>query len=154
LEFGDVVMTLASLIVILTLVIVPVDIVLVSAIGLELGIWVSRAVSTLIAGLIGGYIFAGKLAKERLASSGKIVVLGVFLVILVVLNLAGQPDWIAATKDTYEAANPGTTLSTAEWVSVVNMAAFQLIFMNMIMMLVIGFIGLYVGSMLRKPSKS
>jgi hypothetical protein len=90
----------------------------------------------------------------RLASIGKIVVLSVFLVILVVLNLAGQPDWIEAAKDTYEAANPGTTLSTVEWVSVVNMAAFQLVFMNMIMTLGIGFIGLYVGSMLRSSGKT
>jgi hypothetical protein len=153
LEFGDIVMAVATSIVIISLLVVPLDMVLFPLLGFDLLI-VSRSVSVLIAGLIVGYIFAGKMAEARITSIGKILVLGSVIMIFVVLNLTTFGDWTVATKEAYQEANPGTTLSTAEWVTVENMAAFQVIFFNLVVLLVFGFIGLYVGSILRKSSKS
>jgi hypothetical protein len=63
-------------------------------------------------------------------------------------------DWSPAVKEVYLEANPGTSLSTSEWLNVESMAILQVMFIDVVMVLVFVFIGLYVGSMLRKPSKS
>ena len=57
-KFGDVVTAVASLAVIMVLILVPVEMVLVSALGFYWGQNVSVIVSILLGALIVGYIFA------------------------------------------------------------------------------------------------
>jgi hypothetical protein len=108
----------------------------------------------LLAALIVGYIFAGKIAEARLASIAKIAVFAAIVMMFFAVNLSALGDWTPVIKEAYQEANPGTTLSTSEWLAVENIATTNSIFINVVYVLVLGFIGLYVGSMLRKPSKS
>jgi len=154
LKFGDLVMSVASIAVILALIAAPLDIVLVSALGLELTHNVSL-VYFLLAPLISGYIFAGKLQEDRREAITKIAVFWGALVWLVVLIVPGaSANWGLMAKEEYLTMNPGATLSTSEWV------AWEMIYLDVYgfivvaVALVLGFIGLYIGSMLRKPKKS
>jgi len=155
LKFGDVVTCVASLTVILVLVDVPIAMVLVPALGFDLGPTVSSAVSMLLSALIGGYIFAGKIWEEaRMAAIAKIIVFSAVLIVFYVANIPALADWAPTVKEAYLEAHPGETLSTSEWLAVEQMVLVQVIFINVIFVLVFGFVGLYVGSMLRRPAKS
>jgi len=154
LKFGDVVTAVASIAVILALIAAPLDIVLVSALGLEMAHNASL-VYFLLAPLIIGYIYAGKIWEARRETITKITVLWTALVWLVVLILPGASAyWGQMAKEEYLAMNPGATLSTSEWV------AWEMVYLDVYgfiviaVVLVFGFIGLYIGSMLRKPKKS
>ena len=102
--------------------------------------------------MIGGYIFAGKLWEARREAVTKITVLWAALVMLFAIIVpATLADWGPMAKEEYQAANPGTTLSTSEWVNWEMMYLDVFMFLCVVMALVLGFIGLCIGSMLRKP---
>lgn len=150
-RFGDVVICVASLSVILVLVGIPVEMVLSPA----LAEWpyVTSAISYLLTTLIGGYIFAGKIWEEaRIKTMVQIMVLAATLMAFYVISFPAIPHWGLAVKDAYEAANPGVELSNSEWFTVESMTLAKIMFIDVAMVLVLGFIGLYVGSMLRRPS--
>lgn len=154
-RFGDIVICVASIAVIDALIKVPLDMVLVSALGLEWGYDVSTVVSFFLSALISGYIFAGKLWEARREAIAKITVLWAALLTLFAAIVPGAiTDWGPTVKEEYEAAYPGTTLSTSEWVNWEMMYLDVFTFIVVVMALVLGFIGLYVGSMLRRPVKS
>jgi len=115
--------------------------------------YVISAVSYLLSALIGGYIFAEKIWKEaRMKTIAKITVLSAVLMVFYVITFPALPHWGLTVKDAYEAANPGTTLSNSEWLTVEQTVLGQVMFINVVMVLVLAFIGLYVSSMLRRPS--
>jgi hypothetical protein len=154
LKFGDVVTAVASLIVILVLVTFPMTLLSRSVLDPSYGGYVSVAVSFLITAIIVGYIFAGKIAEARLESVSKIAVLSAALMVFYVISFPALADWNPLVKESYQAANPGSTLSTSEWLSLEDWAITQTIFLYVVMVLVLAFIGLYAGSMLRKPKKN
>jgi len=158
LKFGDLVTCVASIAVIFALIAGPLDMVLVSALGISrMNNWgydVSIIVSFLLSALISGYIFAGKLWEARREAITKITVLWAALVMLFAGNFPALADWGPMAKEEYLAANPGATLSTSEWVTWEMMFLDLFVFLVVVMALVLGFIGLYVGSMLRRPVKS
>jgi len=154
LKFGDLVICVASIAVILALIAAPLDIVFVSALGLEMAHNASL-VYFLLAPLISGYIFAGKLREARRESITEIMVLWAALVWLVVMIVPGASAyWGSMAKEEYLAMKPGAALSNSEWV------AWEMIYLDVYgfivvaVALVFGFIGLYVGSMLRKPKET
>ena len=150
-RFGDIVMCVASLSVILVLVGIPVEMVLSPA----LAEWpyVTSAISYLLTTLIGGYIFAGKIWEEaRIKTIAKITVLAAVLMVFYVISFPALPHWGLAVRDAYEAANPGVELSNSEWFTVESAVLGQIMFIDVVVVLVLGFIGLYIGSMLRRPS--
>lgn len=154
-RLGDVVTCVASIAVIFALILGPLDLVFVSALGLKPGYDVSLIVSFFLSALISGYIFAGKLWEARRESITKIAVLWAALNMLIGLIVpASLAHWGLSVEEEYLAANPGTTLSTSEWVTVEMMYQDLTMFLTVVVALVLGFIGLYVGSMLRKPKKS
>jgi len=153
LKFGDVVTCVASLAVILVLVGIPLQMVLIPALGSNWG-YVISAVSFLLTALIGGYIFASKIWEEaRMETIARITVLAAALMIFYVISFPSLADWSPTVKQAYQTAHPGTTLSTSEWLAVESLALAQAMLINVVMVLVLGFIGLYVGSMLRQPVK-
>jgi len=156
LKFGDIVTAVASLAVIMLLITVPIRMVLVPALGFGLGINVSAAVSILLSALIGGYIFAGKIWEEsRMAAIAKITVFAAVLMMFFAVNLSALPHWGLAVEEAYKDMYTETaTWSTSEWLAAENIAITNMVFFNVVMVLVLGFIGLYVGSMLRRPAKS
>ena len=153
-KFGDVVTAVASLAVIMVLILVPVEMVLVSALGFYWGQNVSVIVSILLGALIVGYIFAGKIWEAMREAITKIAVLAAVLNMIFTMQLPALADWAPMVKETYQEMYPATELSTSEWVVWEMMALSLNMLLNAVLMLVLGFIGLYVGSMLRKPEKS
>ena len=149
-KFGDIVTCVASLAVILALIGFPLELVLIPALGVDWGPTVSSAISILLSALIGGYIFAGKIWEARMESITKITVLAAVLMIFYLINLPGLAHWNTAVQEAYQ----GTPASTSEWLIVEGMALGQQVFINVVMVLLLGFAGLYVGSMLRQPAKS
>jgi len=154
LKFSDVVTCVASIAVIFALIFFPFDLVFVSALGLELGYLISMIVAPFLSALIGGYIFAGKIWEARREAITKITVLWAALMQLIGLIVpASLAHWGLAVEEKYQ-GQYGSTLSTAEWVNWEMMVQDLFVFITVGMALVLGFIGLYVGSMLRKPVKS
>jgi len=149
LEFDDTVYATTTVVVISVLLFVPMDIIF----GLDLWL-VGRAISVLIAALITGFIFAGKLAGARTVSIAKILVLAAIVIMFIELGVLSMGNGLAAFKDSYLEANPGTTWTNAQWANLMMIYAFRQIFFYVVLMDAIGFIGIYAGSMLRKPPKS
>ena len=159
LKFGDIVTCVASIAVIFALIIGPLDMVLFLALGISRmnnwGYLVSMIVSLLLSALISGYIFAGKLWEARRESITKITALWAALVMLFAIIVpATWADWGPIAKEEYQAAYPGATLSTSEWLTWEMMYLDVFMFFIVVLALVLGFIGLYIGSMLRKPKTS
>jgi len=153
LKFGDVVMAVASIAVVFALIFAPLDIVFVSALGLELGYGVSMIVTFFLSALIGGYIFAGKIWEARREAITKIAVLWAALNNVVGLIVpASIAHWGLWIEEAYK-GEYGATLSTKEWVDLEMMYQDIAVFAAVGMALVLGFVGLYVGSMLRRPAE-
>jgi len=153
LKFSDVVTCVASIAVISALIHAPLDMVFVSALGLTLGYIVSDFVLFFLSTLIIGYIFAGKIWEARREAITKITVLWTALVILVLRSIPAQAHWGLMAEQAYQ-GQYGTTLSTIEWVHWEIMYLDIFVFLFVVAALVLSFIGLYVGSMLRRPVKS
>ncbi len=124
--------------------------VFVSASGLASGATAATFVSFFFSALICGYIFAGKIREARRDAISKIAVLWVAFVFLVLQFKPAQADWGQFAKEAY-AGQYGTISSTIEWLhwEIVNLDIF--VFLFVVVALVSGIVGLYVGSMLRKP---
>ena len=151
-KFGDVVMCVASIAVITALIAAPLDIMVVSALGFG-GYDVGVFVSFFLSALIGGYIFAGKIWEARREAITKIVVLWAALVMLIIGNFPALAHWGLMAEEAYQ-GQYGTTLTTSEWVSWEMMYLDVFTFIVVVIALVLGVVGLYVGSMLKRPAKS
>jgi len=156
LKFGDVVTAVASSAVIMVLIHFPLMIALIPALGSYWGINVSAIISVLLSALIVGYVFAAKIWEEsRMEAIAKITVLAALLMAFsVVMEAAAMADWTTWVKEMYLEANPGASLSPFEWYVVEGTYLGSIAFLNVVIVLLLGFIGLYAGSMLRKPKKS
>ncbi len=155
-KFGDVVTAVASSVVVMVLIHFPLMIVLIPALGSYWGINVSAIISVLLSALIVGYVFAAKIWEEsRMEAIAKITVLAALLMAFaVVMEVAAMADWTTWVKETYLEANPGASLSAFEWYVVEGTYLGAMMFLNVIIVLLLGFIGLYVGSMFKRPAKS
>ena len=158
-RFGDVLISVASIVVVFALITYPLEMVFFSALGISgmtsWGYIVNLIISLFLSALIGGYIFAGKIRKARREAITKIGVLWAALVMLFGLIVPGSiADYGSMIKEEYLTANPGTTLSTFEWVTWEYMYLDMFMFLMVAIALVSGFFGLYIGSMLRKPNKT
>jgi hypothetical protein len=97
----------------------------------------------LLAGLITGCVFAGKLAEQRVTSIGKILLIVSTFVVFFVLT-SNFIDW-TAYKEIYS-----TTWSAGVWAQEMALMLYKTMALYETMGLAIIFIGLYAGSMLRK----
>ena len=151
-RFGDVITAAASLFLITILISYPLEIVLVSILGLHLGPTIGALISVLLAGFVIGYIFSGKIEHGSKEVIVKISVLfTVLMVFSIVLNNAvlGEyfTDWV---HESYQESNPTASLTTFEWFAVGGLFIGSQMFMNVIILIVFSLIGLFAGSSLRK----
>jgi hypothetical protein len=155
LKFGDIITAVASLTVVSLLlnfvflaVFVPVD--------SSWGVNVAGILSILVASLIVGYLFAVKIQEEsKMGAIGRIVVLfTVVLIFALMALLAANPYMEAAMNEELENMFSTSGWTTKDWVGYSQFALVTLVALNVVSALVFGFIGLYAGSMLRKPKKS
>ena len=151
-RFGDVITAVASLFLITILISYPLEIVLISILGLYWAPTIGALISVLLGGLIIGYIFSGKTEDGGKEAMVKISILfTVLMVFSIVLNNAvlGKyfTDWV---HETYQESNPTVSPKTFEWFLVGGLFIGSQMFMNVIVLFPFSLIGLYAGSMLKK----
>jgi len=156
LKFGDVILTVATTSVIYILVAAVLFMVLISPLGSILAMNTSGIVSMLIAGLLGGVIFAGQIQEEsRMKAVGKIAVLLAFVELFAVLiGFPTNSYYGAWTTESLQSMYSTSAWTNADWFAYEGLVTFLNVALNVVLVLVLGFIGLYAGSMLRKPKKT
>ena len=112
---------------------------------------VAWVISFLVAALIVGYVFALKIQEESMwRAIGSVVVLSAFVVMLSLAVWFANPLVSPDVKDELSSMFNTSGWTTNDWAAYLGLA----ITLDDIIALVLSFIGLYVGSMLRKPKKS
>jgi hypothetical protein len=152
LKFGDVIMATASVSVIFVLLFAVLSLVLVPA-GSYLGLLVTGIVSILVASLVVGYVFAEEIREEpRMRSIAKIVVLFTVVSIFVSLMLySALGHYNALVDENLQKMYSTGSWTNTDWFSYESMVLYLNTGLNAVIGLVLGFIGLYLGSM-RNPS--
>jgi hypothetical protein len=119
--------------------------------GFELSSFISFFLSTIIV----GYIFAQKIREEnRTKTIAKIAVLFAVLTIFMVYMELAVTDWTPKVKEEYLTANPTATPSTFDWYYIEALALATEKFVIAVVVLAFSFIGLLIGSQLKKPTKT
>jgi len=156
LKFGDVVMAAASAVVIFVLIGFPLHLVFISPLGYYWGSIVGSIIAILISAVIIGYVCAGKIWEEkRITAIGQIAILAAVLMgFAAMIEVAALPHWGAWAQAQYEADNPGVVVSETDWYYIEGIILGLQVFINVILVLLLGFVGAYVGSMFKKPVKS
>jgi len=156
LKFGDVVMAVATAAVIFVLISFLLDMALFPAIGYYWGLNVGFIVSIFLATLIIGYIFAAQIWEARMKAIAKITILAaVLMMFTVVIEVAALGTyWTTWVHETYLDSNPGANPSVFDWYAIGSMYLGSQVVLNVVIVLVLAFIGLYIGSMFKRPAKS
>jgi flagellar biosynthesis protein FliQ len=148
LKFGDVIVAVASIVVLTYLFEYPLGFVF--NLQTNGGQWADSLISILLSALIVGIVFAGKIWEEnRIKAILRILVLVAVLFIFGLWISVSSSDWISAIRE----ANPHSTYTASNWYYFDSSVAVGTVFLNVVFVLVLSFIGLYIGSMLRKPKK-
>jgi len=155
LKFGDVVMCVASIAVVFVLVYSVLGMALVPSMDSYTGQNIAGLVSMLVAGLVAGFVFAGNIQEEsRIRAVGKIAVLFAFVTMFVVLiGFSGNSYYGAWVKEGLQSMYSTGAWKTMDWFVYQQLVTFLNMALNAVLALVLSFIGLYVGSMLRRPAK-
>jgi hypothetical protein len=151
-RFSDVITAVAALFLVTVLISYPLEIMLIQILGLFLAPIIGALVSVLLGGLIIGYIFSGKVGKNSKQVILKISILFTVLMLFsIILNDAvlGNyfTDWV---HEAYQESNPTQSLTTYDWFVIGGLFIGSQMFMNIIILFVFSFIGLYSGSILRR----
>jgi hypothetical protein len=156
LKFSDVILAVATVAVIDVLVDFVLGIVLIPSMGSYWGLNSSFILSVLVAGLVVGWVFAGKIQeKSRVRAVGKIaVLLGAVESAAVMLSASANGYFSAFVKETLQSMFSTGAWTTTDWFVYTQLALLEGVALNVVLALVLGFIGLYAGSMLRKPKKT
>lgn len=151
-RFGDIIVAVASLFLVTFLISYPLEIVLIQILGLSLAPTIGALVSVLLGGLIIGYIFSEKMGNGRNQVIVTISILFTVLMIFsIILNNAVLGNYFTNwVNETYQESNPTESLTSFEWFVVGGLFIGSQMFMNIIILFVFSFIGLYSGSTLRK----
>ena len=155
-KFSDVILAVATVAVIFVFVYFAFALALIPSLGSYLGVNSAGIVSILVAGLVVGCIFAGKIQEEsRIRAVGKIAVLfGAETSFVTVLSLSANGYSSAWIKENLQSMYSTGAWTTTDWFVYEQLALVTQVALNVLLALVLGFIGLYAGSMLRRPAKS
>lgn len=155
-RFGDVIIAVASLFLVTVFISYPLEIVLISTLGLQSGPPIGAAISVALGALVIGYFFSGKITDNRKEAIVKISMLFTVLMLFsIVLNNAvlGE-DFSNWVHESYLESNPAASLTTFEWFLVGGLFIGSQMFMNGIVLFLLSLIGLFFGSMLRKKTNT
>jgi hypothetical protein len=156
LRLGDVIAAVASLFLVTVLISYPLEMVLISTLGLHSGPPIGAAISVLLGALIIGFIFSGRANNGRKEAIAKISVLFTVLMLFsIVLNNAvlGE-DFSNWVHESYQESNPTASLTTFEWFLVGGLFIGSQMFMNGIVLFLLSLIGLFIGSMFGKKTNT
>ena len=155
LKFGDVIIAVASIIVICVLISYPLMLTLTPAIGEYNAFELSGFTVFILSPVITGYMFAKQIREEnRTKTILKIAVLVAFIALFMVLLDNAAVEWAPYYRAEYLKANPTATPTAFEWYNLQLAALSMEGFTTVAVMLVFTFIGLYIGSTLRKTVKT
>jgi hypothetical protein len=155
LKFGDIIIAVASIIVICVLISFPLMLVLTPAVGSYNAFELSGFVVFILSPIIVGYIFAKQIWEEnRTKTILKIAVLVAFIAMFMGLIDSAVVEWAPYTRAEYLTLNPTATPTAFEWYNIQLAALNMEGFATVALMLVFTFIGLYIGSQLKKPTKT
>ena len=151
-RFGDIIIAVASLFLVTFLISYPLEIALIPILGLSSAPTIGALVSVLLGGLIIGHIFSRKMGNVRKEAIVTISILFTVLMIFsIILNNAVLGNYFTNwVNETYQESNPTESLTSFEWFVVGGLFIGSQMFMNIIILFVFSFIGLYSGSTLRK----
>jgi len=109
-----------------------------------------------VASLIVGYVFAAKIQEgSRMGAIGRIVVLFAVVIMFAFLaSVAVNPYMGAVMEEGLESMFSTSGWTTTDWLGYSQLVLVMMAAFNVVFALVFGFIGLYAGSMLKKPKKS
>jgi len=154
LKFGDVITAVASLsaaYILLSFVLSAVMIPLNSYWGVD----IATIVSILVSSLIIGYVFAVKIHEEsRRGAISRIVVLFTLVFTFFTMALFANPYTGVSMQEVLESMFPTSGWTTMDWVSYSQLVLVMIVALNVVFAFVFGFIGLYAGSVLRKPKRA
>ena len=149
---GDVLIVVATMAVVVAFIAYLLDLVFVPTLGLVNGFAVSYVVYGLVSAIVAGAVFAGKINESKREAIAKItVVWGLFWYLLANIFSAYSANGTYATQQ--YTGQYGTNLSAQQW------TYWQFVYTDMAALTIVGIavataiIGLYIGSMLRKPKK-
>jgi len=149
------IIAVASLTIIVVLIYFPLALVLMPTLGNFAGYEISAVIVFLVSPIIAGYIFSQKIWEEnRTKTIAKITVLFTVLVTVIVLVENAAVEWAPMFKAEYLKVYPTATPSAFDWyyIELLELLAEQ--FVLVVLILALTFIGLYIGTMLKKPAKS
>jgi hypothetical protein len=107
-------------------------------------------IAFLVASLIVGYVFALKIQDEsRIRAIGSIVVLSSFMLMLFLFAWIANPIASPWVKESLENLFNTSGWTNYDWSAYLALA----MTLEVVLALLLSFIGLYAGSMLRKPKK-
>jgi len=120
------------------------------------GVDIANILSILVASLIVGYVFAAKIQEgSRMGAIGRIVVLFAVVIMFTFMgSVAANPYMGAMMEEGLESMFSTSGWTTTDWLGYSQLVLVMMAALNVVFALVFGFIGLYVGSGLRKPKKS
>ncbi len=145
----------ASLAIVSKIIYFPLAWVLYPPLGPQSGSVVGIIISILAAAVITGYVYAGKIWEEnRTRTIAKVVVLlTAFVWVTALIEVAPSADWTSKTRAEWLTINPGAVPTTTEWYYIENLILNLALFLAIVFAVVLGFIGLYIGSQLKKPAE-
>jgi len=154
LKFGDVITAAASLAVAfvlldfaLSMVVIPVN----SSWGVD----VATIVSILVASVVVGFVFAAKIHEESSRGAiGRIVVFFALFLTFFTMALFANPYTGVSMQEVLESMFQTSGWTTMEWIAYAQLVFVMIVALNIVFALVFGFIGLYIGPMVRKTKKS
>ena len=150
-KFSNVIVATASLVLVGFLLNAVLHVALLPAFSVATSELLAWIVAFLVTALIVGYTFALRIQEQsRLKAIGEVVVLSSLGVMLLVMVWFGNPMAGPAVKDSM-----GIMFSTNQWTNA-EWSAYSafLATIDVVVAAVFSFIGLYAGSMLRKPKKT
>jgi len=156
LKFSDVILAVATVAVIDALVYCVLGIALVPSMGSYWGLNSAAIASMLVAGLVAGFVFAGNIQEEsKMRAIGKIAVLfGAVMSSATMIANSANGYYNAWVTEYLQSTFSTGAWTTTDWYVYGQLALAVQVALNVSLTLVLGFIGLYIGSMLRKPRKS
>jgi len=155
LKFGDIIIAVASLVVLVILISFPLTLVLTPALGNLGGFMLSAIIAFLLSAIIVGYIFAQNIWEEnRTKTIAKIAILFTVLAISLIITEMATVEWAPMFRAEYLKANPTATPSAFDWYYIQRLQLIAEDFILVVFMFALSFIGLYISSMLKKPAKT
>jgi hypothetical protein len=156
LKFSDVILAVATINVISVLIMVVLYALLISPLGSTWGMNSASIISELISGLLIGYLFAIKIQEEsRIRSIAKITVVTAFVqAFVVMISFPTNAYYAAWTKETLQSMYQTGSWTNLDWFAYAQLALVVTMALNVALALVLIFVSVYAGSMLRKPKKT